>query len=227
MPSTKDKHEPPGRGRHRHGYRDLARRRQGRKLGEADRRQVRHQDHQPFPDRRAEDPIAGTVDFLAGRALFRGRRCPNGWPSSRPRKQSAKPASASAAISRVRCSSPCRRSRSNGRSALRSPAAARGNAAVNYDRPVARSRRRQILRSPRALPIRLGRQQHRRQVRHQGFADLAVDRLRVWRDRDPARRRSDPARRNRHSALHRHRRIRQSGIADPVLAAVRALDCER
>ena len=50
----------------------------------------------------------------------------------------------------------------------------------------------------------------------QGLADLAVDRLRFGRERHPARRRGDPARRDRRRALHRHRRLDQSGIADPL-----------
>ena len=62
----------------------------------------------------------------------------------------------------------------------------------------------------RALHVRLGRRSSGRQVRHQGLADLAVDRLRVGRDRDPARRRGDPPRRNRRRALHRLRRLGQS-----------------
>ena len=63
--------------------------------------------------------------------------------------------------------------------------------------------------------------------RHQGLADLAVDRLRVGRDLDPARHRGDPPRRGRRRALHRHRRLDQSGIADPVFAVVGAVDVVR
>ena len=66
-----------------------------------------------------------------------------------------------------------------------------------------------------------------RSLRHQGLADLAVDRLRLGRERDPARRRGDPPRRNRRGAVHRHRRLGQSGSADPLLAAVGAVDPER
>ena len=61
----------------------------------------------------------------------------------------------------------------------------------------------------------------------QGLADLAVDRLRLRRERHPARRRGDPPRRNRCRALHRHRRLDQSGSADPLLAAVGAVDQQR
>ena len=56
---------------------------------------------------------------------------------------------------------------------------------------------REIHAVPRALHVRLGRQSSGGQVRHQGLADLALDRLRVGRDRDPARRRGDPPRRSR------------------------------
>ena len=104
---------------------------------------------------------------------------------------------------------------------------------------VRRQRRGRIRRSParervgplprhsRALPVRLGRRASRRSLRHQGLADFGVDRLRIGRERDPARRRGDPPRRGRSSALHRHRRFGQSGVADPLLAALRAVDRKR
>ena len=60
-----------------------------------------------------------------------------------------------------------------------------------------------------------------------GLADFAVDRLRLRRERDPARRRGDPPRRDRCGAVRRHRRLGQSGKPDPLLAAVGALDPER
>ena len=63
--------------------------------------------------------------------------------------------------------------------------------------------------------------------RHQGLADLALHRLRLRRDRDPARRRSDPPRRSRCGAVRRDRRLGQSGSAGAVLAAVGAVDAER
>ena len=40
-------------------------------------------------------------------------------------------------------------------------------------------------------------------LRHRGLADLALDRLRIGRERDPARPRGDPARRNRRRAVRR------------------------
>ena len=66
-----------------------------------------------------------------------------------------------------------------------------------------------------------------REVRHQGIADFAFDRLRVRRDRDPARRRSHSPRRSRCGAVRRDRRLGQSGSPGPVLAAVGAVDPER
>ena len=66
-----------------------------------------------------------------------------------------------------------------------------------------------------------------RNLRHQGIADFALDRLRVRRDRDPARRRGDPPRRSRRRAVRRDRRLGQSGSAGALLAAVGAVDPER
>ena len=102
-----------------------------------------------------------------------------------------------------------------------------------------RQRCRRIRRSParerlgplschsRALPVRLGGRASRRPFRHQGLADLGFDRLRLGRDRHPARGRGDPARRSRGGAVHRHRRLGQSGSPDPLLAAVGAVHLER
>ena len=92
-------------------------------------------------------------------------------------------------------------------------AASGANDTVGLRRPPARQRLGPLSRHSRALPVRLGRRAPRRPLRHQGLADLAVDRLRLGRDRDPARRRGDPARRDRRGALHRHRRLGQSGSA--------------
>ena len=75
-----------------------------------------------------------------------------------------------------------------------------------------------------ALLVRVGGRLSGGKIRHQGLADFAVDRLRFGRERDPARRRGDPARRDRCRALHRHRRLDQSGSGDPFLAALGAFD---
>ena len=76
-------------------------------------------------------------------------------------------------------------------------AASGANANVSYADLIRAAASRQVHAVSRALPVRLGRRPSGRQVRHQGLADLAVDRLRLRRDRDPARRRGDPPRRNR------------------------------
>ena len=112
-------------------------------------------------------------------------------------------------------------------------------AAAPRDRREVRRQRQRHLRRPaaqrarqfpayhRPLPVRLGRRPSGRQIRHQGLADLALDRLRIGRDRDPARRRGDPPRRNQCRALHRHRRLDQSRSADPLFAAFGAVDQQR
>ena len=74
---------------------------------------------------------------------------------------------------------------------------------IRLRRSAARQRRRQIHPLPPALPVRLGRRLSRRQIRHQGLADFAFDRLRIGRHRDPARRRGDPPRRDRCCAVRR------------------------
>ena len=220
---------PADRRRHRHGRRHLARRRQAGQLGEADRRPVRHPRDHAFPDRRAEDPHRRHGRFRPGRAvicapeLSRAARRAGGRGSDRAVRHRHAPATFPG-----RCSSRSRRSRSNGRSATSSRGASGANGDAQLRRPDARAaetgRFRDYL---RALPVRLGRRPARRPVRHQGLADLALDRLRLRRDRDPARRRGDPARRDRRRAVHRHRRLGQRRVADPLLAALGALDPQR
>ena len=89
MPSTTDKRRPPDRRRHRHGRRDLARRRQGRQLGEAHRRPVRHPARSPaFRPTALKTTIAGTVDFVPVEPFCRAGAVASGWPTWRPRKRS-------------------------------------------------------------------------------------------------------------------------------------------
>ncbi len=140
----------------------------------------------------------------SGRAALRARSSRSGWPKSRPKKRSANPASA----------------RSFPGPAVHRGAAGRDRmAAAHRDRQDLRRQRHHQLRRlaarqpasdsriSRPLHVRLGGRQSRRQVRHPRLADLAVDGLRLRRDRDPARRRGDPPRRSRCGAVHRHRRL--------------------
>ena len=123
---------PADRRRHRHGHRHLARRGQGRQLGEADRGPIRHPHHHTLSDRRPEDHhgrhgrllhrraelSTDLSDRLADARSRRSRRAVRHWPQ--------------AAIFPARCSLRSRRSRSNGRSAT-SSARAIGKRAVDYD----------------------------------------------------------------------------------------------
>ena len=103
-------------------------------LGQADRRRLRHPPHHPLLHRRAQDPRSpapsiscrssrvgaprcanGSAEIAAEEAIARGRHRPQG------------------RLSRARCFSPSRRSRSNGRTATRSPAPAGANDAITYD----------------------------------------------------------------------------------------------
>ena len=74
---------------------------------------------------------------------------------------------------------------------------------------------------------RLGGRSSRRPFRHQRFADIGIDCLRLGRDRDPARRGSDPPRRSRGRALHRYRWLGQSRRLDPLLAVIGVVDFKR
>ena len=65
------------------------------------------------------------------------------------------------------------------------------------------------------------------QARHQGIADLAVDRLRLRRNRDPTRRRSHPEGRNRCGARRGNGRLGKHGIVGSFLASFGTIDCER
>ena len=79
----------------------------------------------------------------------------------------------------------------------------------------------------RDAKIRHHRRAPRRSFRHRGIADLADHRLRLRRDRDPARRRGDPARRVQGRARARRRRVADAGIAGSLFAAFGAVDAER
>ena len=98
---------------------------------------------------------------------------------------------------------------------------------IRLRRHAARQRRRPVRALSSSLHVRLGGEPSGRNLRHQGLADLALDGLRLRRDRDPARRRGDPPRRGRCGAVRRDRRLGQSGSAGAVLAAVGAVDAER
>ena len=216
---------PPDRRRHRHGRRHLARRRQGRQLGEADRRQVRHPHASPAsPTDGLKTTIAGTVDFVPVEPFCSTEL------GERMADIAAEEAIAESGIgAQGRFSRPAVPRGAAGRDRMAAARASWRRRPAPTTRSTtticcARAASGRFTRYPRALPVRLGRRASRRPVRHQGLADLAVDRLRLGRDRDPARRRGDPPRRNRRRAVHRHRRLGQSGSADPLLAAVGAVD---
>ena len=126
-----------------------------------------------------------------------------------------------------RCFSRLRRSRSTGRSASCSPRIRAPTDTVSYDDLLrAASSGRYRAYHARFLFGSVG-EATGRDVRHRRLADLAVDRLRLGRERDPARTRSDPARGNRRRAVRCDRRLGQPGKPDPVLAPLRALGPER
>ena len=84
---------------------------------------------------------------------------------------------------------------------LRSRIARPANDNVTYDRTIAARRGEQRFAASTKWRNTDSRREPRRSFRHQGRADFAYYRLRVRRDRDPARRRGDPPRRDRGGAL--------------------------
>ena len=64
-------------------------------------------------------------------------------------------------------------------------------------------------------------------LRHKGIAHLGIDRLRVGRDGDPARRRGNTARRNQCCALRRDRRLHQCRGTGSVFSPVGVIDPQR
>ena len=119
--------------RHRHRRHHLARHRQGRQLGEADRRQVRHPRDPPLSDRRTEDHDRRNGRLHSGRAVLldRARRA-HGRHRGRGSDRRIRHRHARATFP-ARCSSRWRRSRSSGRIAKRSRRHRAANDTVNYD----------------------------------------------------------------------------------------------
>ena len=147
-----------------------------------------------FPIDGLKSTMAGTVDFVSRRTLlldrpFRAARRYGDRGSARAvRHRHAR------AIFPGRCSLRSRRSRPNGRSDWRSaaPSASRNS---TYDDLLRVSGGGQVRAISPSLHVRLGGSSSGRDLRHQGIADFAFHGLRLRRDRDPARRRGDPPRR--------------------------------
>ena len=223
MPSSKDRQGRPTvvvTGLRRD---HLARRRQDRQLGQAHRRRIRHSRHHPFPDRRPAHPhcrhhrlsaaakLHGGADGTVRRARRRGGDC-----RIRHRREGrfSRAAVCGGAADRGRVDTADRNRGEIGRQRQ-----------GVLQRPAAGEHR--LPRLPRTFPDRFGRRPSGRQIRQQGLADLAVHRLRLGRNRHPARCRSDPARRDRCRALRRHRRLDQPGSGDPVFLALGPLHQQR
>ena len=140
--------------------------------------------------------FAGTVDFVPGRAAVAagavGAAGRTGGRGSRRPIRDRQPR---------RLSGPAVPRRPAGRNRMGAAPRSRGRLRRQRQRQLRRPhphrRDRQFKPIHERFHVRLGRRPPRRPVRHQGLADLAVDRLRLGRDRDPARRRGDPPRRDR------------------------------
>ena len=178
-----------------------------------------------FPIDGLKTTMAGTVDFVESSPARRPgfRSVSPKWP---PKKLSSSRVSAAKAIFRDRCFSPWRRSKSNGRNGWNwdAPSGAKNSTTTICSASAAAAdytpyHRRFLFGSVADLS--------RRYFRHQGIADFAVDRLRVRRHLDPARRRSHPPRRDRRGALRGDRRFGQSGSVGPVFPFVGTVDPER
>ena len=188
---------PPRRRRHRH------RRLTSLGQGQADNwaaltaGRVRHPPHHPLPDRPACAPpsparsISSRSTEPSAPALSRapGRTGRSRKPSPRPAIGTTGdfPGPLFLALPPVEMEWPQR---------LALAAASGANDDGRLRRPDARRRRpASSSRFYRALPVRLGGREPGRPLRHQGLADRDLDRLRLGRHRDPARRRGDPPRR--------------------------------
>ena len=180
-----------------------------------------------FPIDGLKTTMAGTVDFVTVEPFSVDRPHRTAGRNRHRRSARAVRHRQQGRFSRDRCFSRSRRSRSNGRSGWSSAArSARPNS--TYDDLL------RVSGGGKYTPLSTGASCSARSpdhlaenVRHQGFADFAVDRLRLRRHRDPARRRSHPPRRSRRRAVRRDRRLGQSGSPGAVLAAVGAVDPER
>ena len=176
-----------------------------------------------FPTDHLNTRIAGTVDFLkssnggASRPHLRARRDRRrrGDGGGRPRRHRfRRPAVSCVAAGRARLEAALQALRL-GQSGRRLSAPAVGGARPQHAGAVRRGAVRHDCRvAGRAL-------------RGPRLADHPVDCLCIRRDRDPARRRGDPARRVRTRHLDRRRRLGDRGSGDPLLAAVGAVDPQR
>ena len=160
-----------------------------------------------FPIDGLKTTMAGTVDFVSVDPI-RQPASPNGWPTSPPKKPSSN------------------RNRPQGRFSgplflAVAPVEVEWPQRLDSDAPSVRPDfdYTDLLRvggggkfAPvsSSLHVRLGGRPSCRDLRHQGIADFAFDRLRVRRHRHSARPRSHPPRRNRRRAVHRHRWLGQS-----------------
>ncbi len=183
--ATRDKAGRPHRRRHRDRRGHLARRRQGRQLGEIDGRRFRHPPHFALSDRRPAKPRSPAPSITSTRTTWRPRNFRSASRCSPARRRSPNPASVRKAISPGRYVWRRRRSKSNGRRDSRWRRWPAANADAAYPGPGAR--RPRIRREVRRIPIRHHRRAARRAFRHRRIADLAQHRLRVRRDRHPAR----------------------------------------
>ena len=228
MSADCDTQGPPGRRRDRHGRAQLARRRARRTIGA--RSPAGSPASAGFPAFRP--PACGRPSrerSISSRSRSPPpRRSPSAWPRMVIEEAIARSrASAARATSPARCSSPSRRSRWIGRNAARSPR--RPGRTSTPPTPICCAPPRPAI-SPRYYRRFLFGSVAERLADTFGFKGspiATVHRLRLRRDRDPARRRGDPAGRNRGRAVRRHRRFGHAGGADPLLPPLRALDAQR
>ena len=180
--------------------------------------------HHALRHRRAEDPHRRHRRFRADRALLRrraGRASRRDW---RPRRRLPKPASAArrfpgTAVPRGRAG------RDRMAAARRARAEHRGaNDTISYDDLLRAARPGAFAPYHDALQFGSVADHLAEHFGTKGSPISLSTACASGATRDPARRRGDPARRNRRGAVHRHRRLGQPGIADPLLAAVGAVD---
>ena len=163
-----------------------------------------------------------------GRAVLTRRRCPSGSPRSRRGSHRGGRASARTGDFPGPLFSPWRRSSSNGRSARSIAAASGANDASDLRRSPARRRSGQFDDYPRALPCsprspKRWRDEFGTKGSPISLSTACASGATAIQLGVEAIRRGEA----RGGAVHRHRRLGQSGIADPLFAAVGAVDRQR
>ena len=199
-----------------------------RQLGETDRRRLRHPPHLALSDRRlAHDDRRHGRCRVQGRHVA-GRAFRSGSRSLPAKRRSPSPASdRQGPLSRAALSLRCRRSKSSGRTASRSPKWRRRMATPAIPTCCASRASRNSRQLSDTLKYGIIGEHLAEHFGTEGSPISLDTACASGATRDPARHRSDPPRRMRRGAGDRRRRFAHAGIAGALLAPFGAVDAER